>query len=120
MGTVMTKKEQSIKIIFSIDNWQPPYDTEDKLMELKNTIPGSDYSYLVADSMSNNYVKKMQDAQKVGLAWEKMENYLYMIADDPDTIHFFAMHPDYEPLVKALDNLFRLDMFDPFNAVDMV
>jgi len=62
----------------------------------------------------------MQDAQKAGIAWERTGNYLYMITDDPDTIHFFIMPPDYEPLVKALNNLFQLDMFDPFNAVDMV
>jgi len=116
----MTKQEQSIKIIFLIDDWKPFYDIEDQLIKLKQIIPMSDYFYIEADSMSNNYVKKIQHAQKVGLAWERNDNYLYMITDDPDIIHFFAMHPDYEPLVKALDRMLQLDMFDPFNAIDMV
>lgn len=58
--------------------------------------------------------------KELGRHGEKMDNYLYMITDDPDIIHFFAMYPDYEPLVKALNNMLQLNMFEPFNAIDMV
>lgn len=70
-GYKMTKQEQSIKIIFSIDDWSVPYDTEDKLAKLKRIIPTSDYFLLNVNSMSNNYVKKLQDAQRVGPPWGK-------------------------------------------------
>ena len=115
----MTNKQNTIKILFNINfSYKfPTSSVEDIIEYLSDIIPhsGSYYRY-VGDKYGASLVK---DAQEEGLRQEEKGNTLYLFNDDPDVVHWFAMHKDYYPLIRSLKKFLNYQFAESFNAIDM-